>query len=103
MVSVALTDIMRYFHYNFALVYCLGLISLISTVGGFKERCLLKYSIVFTAMTGVAMGANMIFLGVLADNRVPNYEKWMLQAYFIGLSVLTLWIIQIIRFIATRK
>lgn len=103
MLSVALTDIMRYFHHNFTLVYCLGLISLIATVGGFRERRLLKYAIVFTAMAGVAMGVNMIFLGVLADNRAPGYEKWMLQAYFVGFFVLALWIIQIIRLIKTRK
>lgn len=96
-------DIFRYYHYAYMAVYCLAAIVVIATVLAFRKRDYAKFSLIFSTVAGVGLAANLLFTGVLADNRIPALERWSGQSWVIAGCCLGLWVVQLVLALGGRR
>ena len=87
---------MRYYHFNFALVYCLGIIVLIVTIFAIMNKNHLLQRLLTTSVAVVGLMSNMMFTGVLSDNNAPDISFWRNQSWILLLAGIGCWALQLI-------
>lgn len=107
MVLNRIDDVMKYYHYAFIPLYALVLSSFILTILSIKNRIHLKSALIVTALTEISFAAQLLFIGVLADNWAPNFIFWGKQSFIFLIICFILLIVLIVLFvqhsISTKK
>lgn len=91
-----LDDVMKYYHYNFASVYCLGVIVVILTIlcsGNKKGK---GYCLLISTIAGAGLLQSKMFSGVLADNNAVGHQRWDGQLTLILVICFICWLLQLI-------